>query len=78
MSYRTWKEDFQFDAFVHIIPDNYWIYKKLRLNNTIYIPNVFTFESKNTPSSPLTYKNLLMVGRVDDIIKDAVYGIWQK
>ena len=73
--YRSWKEFSKLDAFVHIIPDDYWVYKKLGFNNTIYIPNIYTFESKNTPSSPLNYKNLLMVGRVDDIIKGAKYGL---
>ena len=74
--YRSWKDNYKFDAYVHIIPDDYFVYKKLGLNNTIYIPNVFTFESKNTPSSSLTYKNILMLGRVDDIIKGAIYGIY--
>ena len=74
--YRSFQYYNKLEAFVHIIADDYWIYKKLGFNNTIYIPNVYTFESKNTPSSPLTYKNILMVGRVDDIIKGAQYGIY--
>jgi len=74
--YRSFQLYPKLDAFVHIIADDYWIYKKLGFNNTIYIPNVYTFESKNTPSSPLTYKNILMVGRVDDIIKGAQYGLY--
>ena len=74
--YRSFQFYPKLDAFVHIIPDDYWIYKKLGFNNTIYIPNVNTFESKSTPSSSLTYKNILMVGRVDDIIKGAQYGLY--
>ena len=74
--YRSFQLYPKLDAFVHIIADDYWVYKKLGFNNTIYIPNVYTFESKNTPSSPLTYKNILMVGRVDDIIKGAQYGLY--
>ena len=74
--YRSWQYFTKLDAFVHIIPDDYWVYKKFGFNNTIYIPNVFTFESKNTPTSPLTYKNVLMVGRVDDVIKGAEYGLY--
>ena len=73
--YRSWQYFSKLDSFVHIIPDDYWVYKKFGFNNTIYIPNVYTFESKNTPSSPLKYKNLLMVGRVDDVIKGGKYGI---
>jgi glycosyltransferase involved in cell wall biosynthesis len=74
--YRSWQYFSKLDSFVHIIPDDYWVYKKFGFNNTIYIPNVYTFESKNTPSSPLKYKNLLMVGRVDDVIKGGKFGIY--
>ena len=73
-AYRIWNGFSRYDSFVHIIPDDFYIYKKLGFNNTIYIPNVYTFESQNTPSSPLTSKNILMVGRVNDIIKGAKYG----
>ena len=74
--YRSWQYFKKLDVFVHIIPDDYWIYKKFGFNNTIYIPNVYTFESKNTPSSPLTYKNILMAEKVDNIIKGAEYGLY--
>ena len=73
--YRSWKLFSTFDSFVHNIPDDYWVYKKFGINNSIYIPNVFTFESKNTPSAPLTYKNLLMVARLDDVIKGGKYAM---
>ena len=73
--YRSWHLFKKLDSFVHIIPDDYWVYKKFGFNNTIYIPNVITFESKNTPNSNLTYKNLLMAGRVDDVIKGGKFGI---
>ena len=29
--YRSWKDFQKLDAFVHIIPDDYWVYKKLDL-----------------------------------------------
>jgi glycosyltransferase involved in cell wall biosynthesis len=74
-AYPIWGEFNYFDSFVHIIPDDYWIYKKFGFNNTIYIPNIYTFDSSKVPTSPLTYKNILMVGRVDDIIKGGKYGI---
>jgi glycosyltransferase involved in cell wall biosynthesis len=73
--YRSWQYFSKLDSFVHIIPDDYWVYKKFGFNNTIYIPNIYTFEAKNTPTSPLRHKNLLMVGRVDDVIKGAKFGI---
>ncbi len=73
--YRSWHLFKKFDSFIHIIPDDYWIYKKFGFNNTIYIPNLYTFDHTKTPSSNLTYKNVLMVGRVDDIIKGGIYGI---
>ena len=73
--YRSWQYFSKLDTFVHIIPDDYWVYKKFGFNNTIYIPNIVSFEGNNTPSSPLKHKNLLMVGRVDDVIKGAKFGI---
>ena len=73
--YNSWYLFSEFDAFIHIIPDDYWVYDELGFNNTIFIPNVYAFEHKNTPSSKLTYKNVLMVGRVEDIIKGAKFGI---
>ena len=73
--YQSWKDFSKFESFVHIIPDDYWVYKKFGFNNTIYIPNIFTFDSKKTPSSSLINKNLLMVGRIDDVIKGSKYGI---
>jgi glycosyltransferase involved in cell wall biosynthesis len=74
-AYPIWGEFNYFDSFVHIIPDDYWIYKKFGFNNTIYIPNIYTFDSSKVPTSPLTNKNILMVGRVDDIIKGGKFGI---
>ena len=70
--YSSYKYFSKFDSFVHIIPDDYWVYKKLGFNNTIYIPRVNAFEN-NISSSQLIYKNLLLVGRIDDIIKGAKY-----
>ena len=43
--------------------------------NNIFILNLYTFDYNQTPSSLLSYKNVLMVGRVDDIIKGGKYGI---
>ena len=74
-SYQLWKNFQKFDSFIHSIPDDYYIYKKLGFNNTIFIPSPYTFDPKNTPNSPLIYKNILMVGGLDNIIKGAKYGI---
>jgi len=73
--YQVWQNFLKLDSFVHIIPDDYWIYKRFQFNNSIFIPNIYTFDSTKTPSSPLKYKNILMVGRFDDVLKGAVYGI---
>lgn len=74
--YHSWGAFEKFDSFIHIIPDDYWVYKKLGFTKNIYIPNLYTFDHKSTPSSSLLYKNVLMVGRVDDIIKGGKYGIY--
>ena len=66
----------KFDSFVHIIPDDYWVYKKFGFNNSVFIPNLYTFDSIQTASSNLTYNNVLMVGRVNDIIKGGKFGIY--
>ena len=73
--YRSWYLFEKYDSFIHIIPDDYWIYQKLGFKNNIFIPNLYTFDYNHTPSSLLSYKNVLMVGRVDDIIKGGKYGI---
>ena len=74
--YHSWNSFDRFDSFIHIIPDDYWVYKKFGFKNNIYIPNLYTFDYKSTPSATLLYKNVLMVGRVDDIIKGGKYGIY--
>jgi len=74
-AYPLWADFNYFDSFVHIIPDDYWVYKKFGFNNTIYVPNIYTFDTSKAPTSPLTHKNILMVGRVDDIIKGGRFGL---
>ena len=73
--YNQWYRYSLFDSFVQIIADDYWIYDKFNFQNTIFIPNLYTFEHSLTPSSPLTYKNVLIVGRIDDVIKGAEFGV---
>ena len=73
--YQQWYRFDYYDAFVQIIPDDYYIYKRLKFENQIFIPNLYTFEHTQTPSSSLETNNVLIVGRTDDIIKGAIYAI---
>lgn len=73
--YREWRHFSQYDSFIQIIPDDYWIYKKFKFNNVVYIPNLYTFDQELTSSSLLNNKNVLIVGRIDDVIKGAEFGI---
>ena len=73
--YQQWYRFDLFDAFVQIIPDDYYIYKRLNFENEIFIPNLYTFDHTNTPTSSLTTNNVLIVGRTDDVIKGTKYGI---
>ena len=73
--YNQWHRFDLFDSFVQIIADDYYIYDKYHFSNNVFIPNLYTFEHTLTPSSPLKYKNVLIVGRIDDVIKGAKYGV---
>ena len=73
--YKYWFNHNYFDAFVQVTVDDYYIYKNLGLNNTFYIPNMFTFNPSTTPNSNLTYKNLMIMGRENDGIKGGIYAI---
>ena len=73
--YQQWYRFQFYDAFIQIIPDDYYVYKKSNFDNEVFIPNLYTFEHTETPTSSLETKNVLIVGRVDDIIKGAEFGI---
>ena len=73
--YRHWNRFNNYDSFVHIIADDYWIYKKFNFSNLVYVPNLYTFDHTKTPTSNLTYKNALIVGRIDDPIKGTQFGV---
>ena len=73
--YHVFQNYVYVDAFVHIIPDDYYIYKKFGFSHSVYIPNIYTFDYTKTPSSNLFYNNILIVGRVDDVLKGAKFGI---
>ena len=59
--YPYWKNNLLYDAYINIIPDDYYIYKKIGMNNTFYIPYLYNYVSQKTPNSNLTYNNLLIV-----------------
>ena len=73
--YAVWANQKLFDAYIQVVVDDYFVYKKLDFNNTFYIPNMFTFDADKTPNSNLTYKNLMIMGREHDRIKGGYYGI---
>ena len=74
--YPIWKNNQLYDAFVHVIPDDYYIYKKFNFYNTFFIPNLYTFNPEKTPISNLTSNNLMIMGRENDLVKGGIYGIY--
>ena len=73
--YSKWKRNMLYDAFINMIPDDYYIYKNLGMNNTFFIPCLYNFNIKRTINSNLTYKNLLIISQEKDQLKGAKYGI---
>jgi hypothetical protein len=73
--YPYWKNNILYDAFINLIPDDYYIYKKLGMNNTFYIPYLYPFKEAKVQNSKLKYNNLIIMGKGEDIIKGAIYGI---
>ena len=73
--YALWKNNKYFDAFVNVIADDYYVNKRLGINNSFFIPNLYTFDSSQTPNSNLEFHNLMIMGRELDKIKGGLYGI---
>ena len=73
--YRVYHLNKLFDAFITVVVDDYYIYKLLGLNNTFYIPNMYTFDPSKTMKSNLTYKNIMVMGRENDALKGGIYAI---
>jgi hypothetical protein len=73
--YKIWKSNKLFDAYIQVIADDYYVNEKLGINNSFFIPNMYTFDADKTPNSNLTYKNLMIMGRELDKIKGGLYGI---
>ena len=74
-AYRNWIDFDYYDAFVFIGYDDYFFYKKLGFKNEIFIPNLYTFEPSETKTSNLTSHNIIMLGRLNDKIKGAIYAV---
>ena len=73
--YAIWKNNKLYDAYVQVISDDYYVNKKLGINNSFFIPNLYTFNPSTTPNSNLTNLNLMIMGRELDKIKGGLYGI---
>ena len=73
--YSIWKNNEYYDAYIQVIADDYYVNKRLGINNCFFIPNLYTFDPNTTPNSNLTYKNLMIMGRELDKIKGGLYGI---
>ena len=73
--YKIWKNNMYLDAYISVIADDYYVNEKLGINNSFFIPNMYTFDADKTPDSNLTYKNLMIMGRELDKIKGGLYGI---
>lgn len=73
--YKRWKNFLLYDAFISSVPDDYYIYKNLGMNNTFFIPNLYIFEPFKTPSSSLLYQNIIVMGIENGPVKGDIYVI---
>ena len=75
MFYRDWKNVDNFDAYIHIAADDYFFFKNFGFKRNIFIPNLYTFDPAEVPSSNLTYHNIMMLGRLNDYKKGVIYAL---
>ena len=73
--YRSWKNLEYHDAFIHLSPDDYYFYNSFGFKRNIFIPNLYTFEPSEVPSSNLTNHNIMMLGRLNDKKKGVLYAL---
>lgn len=73
--YSNWKNKILEDVAVQVIADDYYVHKRIGINNILFIPNLYTFEPSRTSNSNLTYNNLMVMGRELERIKGGLYGI---
>ena len=74
-AYRNWQHLELYDAYIHISADDYYYYKNLGFKRNIFVPNLYTFEPSESPSSNLTNHNIMMLGRLNDKKKGLIYAI---
>ena len=73
--YSIWQHNKLFDAYIQVNADDYYVNKRLGINNSFFLPNLYTYDPDTTPNSNLTYNNLVILGRQLDKIKGGLYGI---
>ena len=62
-------------AYIHIAADDYYFYHNFGFKRNIFIPNLYTFEPSEAPSSNLTNHNIMMLGRLNDPKKGVIYAL---
>ena len=73
--YSIWKYNKLYDAYIQVNADDYYVNKRLGINNSFFLPNLYTYDPDTTPNSNLTYNNLVIIGRELDRIKGGIYGV---
>ena len=74
-SYKNWDHFDKCDSYIFIASDDYYFYKRLGFKNEIFVPNLYTYDPAETPSSNLTNHNIVILGRLNDFIKGVKYAI---
>ena len=73
--YSIWQYNKLYDAYISVIADDYYFNKRLGINNSFFLHNLYTYDPDETPNSNLKYNNLMILGRELDRIKGGLYGI---
>ena len=73
--YSIWKYLSLYDAYIQVNADDYYVNRRLGINNSFFLPNLYTYDPDTTQNSNLTYNNLVIIGRELDKIKGGLYGI---
>ena len=73
--YSIWKYNLLLDAYIQVNADDYYVNRRLGINNSFFLPNLYTYDPDTTLNSNLTYNNLLVIGRELDRIKGGLYAV---
>ena len=73
--YKQWKNTEALDSYIHLTPDDYYYFSHFGFRRNIFIPNLYTFNPDEVPSSNLKSHNIMMLGRLNDEIKGVKYAI---